>query len=193
VASANGATLISLVSAADELCFTCHAKSKDAHLHAPYAQGDCTVCHSPHSSNWPDHLLASPQNICMGCHVRGRLKINRQTRTATVPWGVTLTFDQLKGWQYLRLNKALTANHPIEGHPVAGPNTALGEGAPVIFQEVVHSIRTGEADCDEQSSFPGEIEWTSTRMPDLPSVVESNWLSLYSPATLSAPPHGAFW
>jgi predicted CXXCH cytochrome family protein len=68
----------------------------------------------------------------MGCHVRGRLKINRQTRTATVPWGVTLTFDQLKGWQYLRLNKALTANHPIEGHPVAGPNTALGEGAPNI-------------------------------------------------------------
>jgi hypothetical protein len=38
--------------------------------------------------------------------------------------------------------------------------------APVIFQEVVHSIGTREADCDEQSSFRGQTEWTSIRMPD---------------------------
>jgi hypothetical protein len=66
-------------------------------------------------------------------------------------------------------------------------------GAPVIFQEVVHSIGNGEADCDEQSSFPRKTEWTSTRMPDLPFGVESNWRFLFSPATLAAPPHGAFW
>jgi hypothetical protein len=36
----------------------------------------------------------------------------------------------------------------------------------VIFQEVVHSIGTREADCDEQSSFRGQTEWTSIRMPD---------------------------
>lgn len=132
VTSARGVTLVSLVSPADELCFTCHAKSTDKHLHAPYAQGNCIVCHSPHSSNWPDQLLAAPQNICMGCHVRERLKVNFRRGTATVPWGVTLTLDQLKGWHYLRLNKALTANHPIEGHPVTGPNRALGAGAPAI-------------------------------------------------------------
>jgi hypothetical protein len=45
-------------------------------------------------------------------------------------------------------------------------------GLAVIFQEVVHSIRTGEADCDEQSSFRGKIEWTYIRMPDLPCAVE---------------------
>jgi len=28
---------------------------------------------------------------------------------------------------------------------------SLRPGAPVIFQEVVHSIRTGEAVCDEQA------------------------------------------
>ena len=42
----------------------------------------------------------------------------------------------------------------------------------MIFQEVVHSIGTGEADCDEQSSFRGQTEWTSTRMPDSRFAVE---------------------
>ena len=74
--------------------------------------------------------------------------------------------------------KSTTPHKPKEG--LYGPPAQ--HGAPVIFQEVVHSIRTGEADCDEQSSFPGKTEWTSTRMPDLPFAVESNWRSLYSPA-----------
>ena len=39
-------------------------------------------------------------------------------------------------------------------------------------QEVVHSIGTREADCDEQSSFRGQTEWTSTRMPDSLCAVE---------------------
>ncbi len=132
VTSKKGVTLINLVSPADELCFTCHKKSSDKFLHGPYAQGNCVVCHSPHSSDWPDQLLASPQDICMGCHSRARLKVNEQKRTATVPWGVTLTFDQLKGWQYLNLNKTDTADHPVEGHPVTGPNTDLGNGAAEI-------------------------------------------------------------
>ncbi len=87
VTSAKGTTLITLVSPANELCFTCHKKSGEKYLHAPYAQGDCTVCHSPHASDWPDHLLAAPQDVCMGCHVRERLKVDEQNRTATVPWG----------------------------------------------------------------------------------------------------------
>ncbi len=36
------------------------------------------------------------------------------------------------------------------------------DGAPVIFQEVVHSIGTGEAVCVEQSSFRGQTEWTTS-------------------------------
>ena len=52
----------------------------------------------------------------------------------------------------------------------------------MIFQDVVHSIGTREADCDEQSSFRGETEWTSTRMPDLPFAVERPWLSMHDGA-----------
>ena len=54
------------------------------------------------------------------------------------------------------------------GHPTTNE---LQARVPVIFQEVVHSIETGEADC-ASNHFRGESEWTSTRMPDLPSVVE---------------------
>jgi len=125
------ATFINLVSPANELCFTCHERSSEKVLHGPYAQGNCIVCHSPHVSDWPKQILAPVEDLCMGCHVRARLKINEQNRSATVPWGVTLTFEQLKGCQYLGLNKSLT-DHLVVGHPGAGPSTALGKGAPEI-------------------------------------------------------------
>src|SRR5205807_9736543 len=54
------------------------------------------------------------------------------------------------------------------------PNSGLS-GPPVLFQDVVHSIGTREADCDEQYSFRGQIEWTSTRMPDSLCAVERLW------------------
>jgi hypothetical protein len=37
----------------------------------------------------------------------------------------------------------------------------------VTFQEVVHSSKTREADCDEQSTQIWRPEWTFIRMPDL--------------------------
>src|SRR5579863_246699 len=65
-------------------------------------------------------------------------------------------------------------------------------GPAVIFQEVVHSIGSREADCDEQSSFRGQTEWTSTRMPDLPFAVERRWLKPSFMAWVSAVPQPAF-
>ncbi len=126
------ATFINLVSPAKELCFSCHVKSTEKVLHGPYAQGNCIVCHSPHSSDWPNQLLVPAQDLCLGCHARARLKVDAKKGTVLVPWGVTLTLAQMKGWQSIGLNKDLTANHPVEGHPVTGPNTKLGNGAAAI-------------------------------------------------------------
>src|SRR5579864_7247485 len=44
----------------------------------------------------------------------------------------------------------------------------FGKRLAVTFQEVVHSSKTREADCDEQSTQSGGPEWTSIRMHDLP-------------------------
>jgi len=128
VATAKGVTLINLISPANALCFGCHEKSTDKVLHGPYAQGLCVACHSPHASDYPDQLVAAPQDVCLGCHARARLRVNRRTQTVTTPWGFVLTAAQMQGWQPLNLNQTLTANHPVAGHPVSGPNTALGRG-----------------------------------------------------------------
>ena len=45
-------------------------------------------------------------------------------------------------------------------------------GPAVIFQHVVHSTGTREADCAEAISSEEKVEWTSTRMPDLRCAVE---------------------
>lgn len=58
VTNEKSGTFINLVSPANELCFTCHAKSREKVLHGPYAQGNCMFCHSPHASDWPNQMLA---------------------------------------------------------------------------------------------------------------------------------------
>jgi len=118
----DGVTQVTLVSPANQLCETCHTLSTDKVLHAPYREGLCVTCHSPHSSDFAGHTWASAQNTCLGCHARARLKVNQKTKTVTTPWGKTLTFAQMKGSQYLNLNATLTGNHPVAGHPVSGPN-----------------------------------------------------------------------
>ncbi len=124
VQNKNGATRVTLVSPTTQLCFSCHPIAQATILHGPYKVGECVVCHSPHASDYPAHTWVSHQDICLGCHTRERLKVDDQRKVVTVPWGVSLTLDQMKGWQYLNLNATLTANHPVEGHPVSGPNTA---------------------------------------------------------------------
>src|SRR6185312_4737739 len=60
-------------------------------------------------------------------------------------------------------------------HPSGFACARLQGGLGVTFQEVVHSSKTREADCDEQSTQPGAPEWTFIRMHDLPLSVESSW------------------
>ncbi|HLI62690.1 MAG TPA: cytochrome c3 family protein [Terriglobales bacterium] len=127
-----GNTEVRLVSPVTQLCLTCHPLSSDKVLHGPYKAGDCVICHSPHASNFPGHTWVSTQDTCLGCHAQSRLQVHAKQETATVPWGVTLTLEQMKGCQYLELNQTLTAGHPVAGHPVSGPNTVLGMEAPPI-------------------------------------------------------------
>ncbi len=132
VANVKGATYITLTSPSNQLCFTCHTVSTDTVQHPPYKEGNCVFCHSPHASNFPAHLYASPQDVCMACHVRGLMKVNRKAHTLTLSWGATIPFKEMDSWFYLNLNKTHKLNHPVEGHPVSGPNVALGKDSPPI-------------------------------------------------------------
>ncbi len=149
-------TSVTLIAPENQLCFTCHTKSSDPVQHLPYSEGACTVCHSPHSSNFPGHTLVARQELCMGCHVYGLPKVNRKKKTVTVPWGATLTFQQLKGWYYVGLNKAHTANHPVYGHPVTGPNTLLGKSAPDITCLSCHQTHASTQSSLRPPQFPNQ-------------------------------------
>ncbi len=127
-----GSTQVKLVFPVTQLCLSCHPLAMSKVLHRPYKLGDCVVCHSPHASDFPNHTWASTQDICLGCHAASRLKIDENKKTATVPWGITLTAGEMQGCEYLPLNQTLTAGHPVAGHPVSGPNTVLGANAPPI-------------------------------------------------------------
>jgi len=132
VANVKGATYITLVSPSNQLCVTCHTLSTDPVQHPSYKEGNCVFCHSPHSSDFPAQLRASAQDICMACHVRGPMKVDRKANTLALPWGTTIPFKEMDSWFYLNLDKTHKLNHPVEGHPVSGPNVALGKAAPPI-------------------------------------------------------------
>jgi predicted CXXCH cytochrome family protein len=62
-----------LVTDQKTLCFKCHAKqSKEAagakSVHAAFANGDCSKCHSPHTAKLKNLLLAQPPDLCTSCH-----------------------------------------------------------------------------------------------------------------------------
>jgi predicted CXXCH cytochrome family protein len=132
VANVKGATYITLSSPSNQLCVSCHTLSTDPVGHLPYKEGNCVACHSPHASDFPAQLHASPQDVCMACHVRGRMKVNRESHTLTLPWGTVIPFKEMDSWTYLNLDKTSSFNHPVEGHPVSGPNSSLGNDAPPI-------------------------------------------------------------
>lgn len=55
-----------------KLCLSCHESFKEKmdkpFLHSPLADGDCTGCHSPHTSDHGKLMAADPGEICYTCH-----------------------------------------------------------------------------------------------------------------------------
>lgn len=61
---------LSLVTPLPDLCFSCHDRSPFAnkHVHAPVQSGDCSTCHSPHTSDNPFLLREPIPFLCPTCH-----------------------------------------------------------------------------------------------------------------------------
>lgn len=53
-----------------ELCYECHdANNTKEHVHPPVANGKCTICHSPHSSEGASLIKITPvAKMCEECH-----------------------------------------------------------------------------------------------------------------------------
>ncbi|MBP9143865.1 MAG: cytochrome C [Thermoanaerobaculia bacterium] len=64
-----GTATFKLTDAEPALCTGCHdALAGKAHVHAPFADGSCTTCHSPHASNTAGLLLKPQKELCVDCH-----------------------------------------------------------------------------------------------------------------------------
>ncbi len=54
------------------LCLSCHpervADRKKAHVHPPFASGDCLTCHDPHATDNPKLLNDEVNTLCTTCH-----------------------------------------------------------------------------------------------------------------------------
>lgn len=78
-----------LVMPLSELCLDCHisksqktAYSNKLWLHGPAAQGECTLCHQPHQSEFQYMLLKKNSiELCTGCHANGHMKENEKHNT----------------------------------------------------------------------------------------------------------------
>ena len=85
-------------------CRACHVAAPMQHPHLPYASGMCTRCHDPHASRFPGLLRARVNDVCLDCHLQGRVKHpSRYLPT------IELTSDYRFGHPYAR--------HPVNGSP----------------------------------------------------------------------------
>lgn len=61
-------TSITLLAEGGELCAMCHEAKPRQVAHGPYKSGNCTICHEPHSSQFPAQLRADENTLCDSCH-----------------------------------------------------------------------------------------------------------------------------
>ncbi|MCJ7502774.1 MAG: cytochrome c3 family protein [Acidobacteriia bacterium] len=120
--SENGKTAITLVATGGELCATCHEAKKEPVLHVPYREGQCLICHEPHTSNFPRQVRAETNLLCLSCHGvnQPEVKVNQEIKTVSLLGGRTLTLDDYRQAVKIGLDRSGTKGHPIVGHPVSG-------------------------------------------------------------------------
>lgn len=118
-ASDKGKTTITDVATGGDLCAMCHEAVKATVQHGPYKQGQCLVCHDPHTSNYPKQLRASVNDLCLQCHgpEADRTIVDTPPEVVIFQGKVKLPVAYLDNVPVLPLKYGL--GHPVEKHPVA--------------------------------------------------------------------------
>jgi predicted CXXCH cytochrome family protein len=110
---------VNLISPKQEICLTCHEKSADAVLHAPYSKGECVTCHDPHTSDFAKQLRADGAKVCLECHAdRGDAgdKVSLFKK-------FEISGDEFRAYPKVLASAEVQTGHPWRRHPVQGlPN-----------------------------------------------------------------------
>jgi predicted CXXCH cytochrome family protein len=115
ITSAKDKTTITLFATGGELCAKCHEAKKDRVLHGPYKNGQCLICHDPHSSQFVAHTRSGGNSLCLECHA---------PRPATADMVSLFSFRRISKADFeaipkIELDPTLTFGHPCATHPVA--------------------------------------------------------------------------
>jgi predicted CXXCH cytochrome family protein len=108
-------TTITLVATGGDLCAMCHEAKKDAVLHGPYKNGQCLICHDPHSSEFKAETRAAGNSLCLACHA---LK-QAQGETVTLFGSQKISKTDFDAIPKIELDPSLRIGHPWVTHPVA--------------------------------------------------------------------------
>jgi predicted CXXCH cytochrome family protein len=108
-------TTINLVAEGGALCAMCHEAKKDDVLHGPYKNGQCLVCHDPHSSEFKAQTRAAANPLCLACHGLAPA----QKVMADVFDSQKISKADLGTMPKIELDRTLRYGHPWATHPVS--------------------------------------------------------------------------
>jgi len=112
-------TTLSYVATGGDLCAMCHEAQKASVKHGPFKEGQCLVCHDPHTGNYPNQLRAPVDALCLECHGpdTNAQKPDKNHLVALFDGKVKLPEGYFNQVPILPLKYGL--GHPTEKHPVA--------------------------------------------------------------------------
>jgi predicted CXXCH cytochrome family protein len=124
ITSRKSSTTITLLATGGSLCAKCHEAKREAVLHGPYKEGQCLICHDPHSSEFKAQTRSAGNSLCLECHA---------PKPAA---GGTVSLFSLQGVSKaefeaipkIKLDPTLRFGHPCGAHPVAEAADPLHEG-----------------------------------------------------------------
>jgi len=130
VTSENNKTTITLLATGGDLCAMCHAAKKNSVLHGPYRDGQCLVCHNPHTGDHPGQTRAEINTLCLSCHGTGQsnVRVDPETQLVALLGNQTVSLDDYRQAPKLELDRGGTSGHPIMGHPLVGTDPRKKDG-----------------------------------------------------------------
>jgi len=124
IISEKSQTTISLIATGGDLCAKCHEPQRDPVLHGPYKNGQCLLCHDPHSSEFKGQTRSAGNSLCLSCHM---------SKSATGNAVSIFDLERLSKADFeaiprIELDPSLRFGHPQPAHPVAEVADPLNGG-----------------------------------------------------------------
>jgi predicted CXXCH cytochrome family protein len=125
VVTSDSQTAILLQATGGNLCAKCHEINKNSVLHGPYQAGECLVCHSPHTTDFPAQTRAAGNTLCLSCHMLNQpeVHVNGDGKTVTLLDGRVYDLASWQGAPKVSARHGQTGLSPKPGSEISGKKT----------------------------------------------------------------------